>query len=208
MKRGSADPQELDRLVDEIEKLSGQGPYWLYAKAIRAFVQANNKDQKLLLEARGYLMEAMKARSDWAAPVVLCGRICELENDPGDALKLYMVAIRHFGARDNDLIVRTARLLVQRRMIDQAKEMMDYLEAQNSPLLEEMHQDYVYVKVFRGDIGEAEKKVEESVPADSKNYQDVYWQGEMYAVLAHRLKAMAQKAVDDAKTADENAAGR
>ena len=61
-----ADAQELDRLVDEIEKLSGQGPYWLYAKAIRAFVQANNKDPKLLLEARGYVQDAMKARSDWA----------------------------------------------------------------------------------------------------------------------------------------------
>lgn len=186
-----ADPQELDRLVDEIEKLAGQGPYWLYAKAIRAFVQANNKDPKLLLEARGYVQDAMKARSDWAALSVLCGRICELQNEPDQALELYARAVYMQGERDNDVIGRAARLFVRRRRIDEAKAMFDYLESKKSPLLEEMQQEYVFVKVFRGEIDKAEKLVKDSVAADSKNYKDLVRQGEMYAVLVNRLKTAA-----------------
>ena len=70
--------------------------------------------------------------------------------------------------------------------------MFDYLEKQKSPLLGEMNQEYVYVKVFTGDIAEAAKDVEKSVPADSKNYKDFLRQGQMYGLLAQRLKFKAQ----------------
>ena len=33
-----------------------------------------------------------------------------------------------------------------------------------------MNQEYVYMKVFTGDIDEAEKDVAKSVPADSQKY--------------------------------------
>ena len=52
------DLQELDKLLNEIERLGGRGPFWLYGKAIRTFVQSKKTDPQLLaggprLPARG-----------------------------------------------------------------------------------------------------------------------------------------------------------
>ena len=52
------------------------------------------------------------------------------------------------------------------------------------------------MKVFKGDIEEAAKELKDSVPADSKNYQDFLHQGYMYGHLAERLR---QKAVADGR---------
>ena len=144
----------------------------------------------------------MKTRADWAPVVVLAGKICELQDDPDDALKLYISAIYGLGERNVNVIARTVRLLVPRRRFDEAKQLFDYLEKQKSPLIGEMHQEYIFVKVFRckdEEIADAGNLVEKSVPADSKNYKDLAWQGELYAYLTNRLKAVAQKNADPKK---------
>ena len=196
------DMQELDRLIDDLDRLGGRGTDWLYGKAIRAFIQAKNKDPQLLSEARGYLNEGMKVRTDWAPVVVLAGKICELEDEADQALEFYTRALYALGERDVDVIGRTVRLLVPRRRLDEAKLLFDYLEKQKSPLVGEMHQDYIFVKVFRckdEEIADAGNMVEKSVAAESKNYNDFAWQGELYAYLTNRLKATAQKNADPKK---------
>jgi len=194
------DLQELDNLLNEIEQLGGRGPFWLYGKAIRTLVQSKKTDPQLLLEARGYLQEALKVRKDWSALAVLAGKICELQNEPDQALEFYARAVYRMGERDSDVIRRTVQLLLPRGHIEEARQLFDYLEKQKSPLLGEMNQEYVYVKVFTGDIAEAEKDVEKSVAADSKNYKDFMRQGQMYGHLTQRLKLKAQSANLDWKT--------
>ena len=188
------DLHDLDAAVDEIERLGDRNVYWLYGKAIRALVESGKKDPKLLLEAQGYLKEALDKRKDWAPLAVLAGKVCEIQDEPDQALDFYLRAIYAMNERDSDVIGRAAKLLVPRRRIEEAKQLFDYLEKQKSPLLDEMHQDYVFVKVFTGDIQVAEKEVDKSVAADCKNYKDFAWQGEMYAYLTLRLKYLAQKA--------------
>lgn len=188
------DLQEFDKRLIEIERMSGRGPFWLYAKAIRTLMQSKKTDPQLLAEARGYLQDAMEARKDWSAPTVLAGKICEMQDDREQALELYVRAVYHMGERDGDVISRTVKLLVargHREDIDEAKQLFDYLEMQKSPLLGEMSQDYVFVKVFTYPIGTAEKEVDKSVAAGSKNYQDFLRQGQLYGVLTHRLKLAA-----------------
>ena len=92
------------------------------------------------------------------------------------------------GDRDSDVIRRTVQLLLPRGGVEQARQLFDYLERQKSPILGEMNQEYVYVKVFTGDIAEAEKDVEKSVAAGSKDYRDYLRQGQLYGVLAQRLR--------------------
>jgi tetratricopeptide (TPR) repeat protein len=201
------DLQELDKRLGEIEQLGGRGPNWLYAKAIRTLVQSNEKDPELLLEARGYLQDALEVRRNWSAPAVLAGKICELQKEPDQALDFYIRAIYQMGERDNDVIRRTVKLLLPRRHVVEAKQLFDYLEKQKSPLLAEMNQDYVYVKVFTkvftGDIAEAAKEVEKSVAADSQKYEEFLHQGQFYGVLAGRLALMAQAAKRDWTTDPE-----
>ena len=126
-----------------------------------------------------------------------------MQNEPDQALDFYVRAIRLMGERDSDVIRRTVQLLLPRRRIDEAGQLFDYLEKQNSPLLSEMNSEYLSYKVFRGDIAEAAKDVEKSVAADSKNYKDFLRQGEMYGFLARRLRFKAQSADRDPKADSE-----
>ncbi|MGO9107808.1 MAG: tetratricopeptide repeat protein, partial [Thermoguttaceae bacterium] len=196
------DLQELDECLEEIKKLDGEGPFWLYGKTIRTLVQPKKPDPKALQKAIEDLQKALAVRKDWSAPAVLAGKICEMQDEPDQALEYYVRAIYVMGERDSDVIRRTVQLLVPRNRIEQASHLLDYLEKQKSPLLGEMNQQYVYVKVFRGDIAKAEKDVEKSVAADSKNYEDFLRQGWMYRVLANRCKVAAENAQRDAKTAE------
>jgi tetratricopeptide (TPR) repeat protein len=186
------DLQELDQRLGEIERLGGQGPFWLYGKAIRALVQSKNTDPKLLQEAQGCLARALELRNDWGGPAVLAGKICELQNEPDQALEFYLRAIRDMKERDSDVIRRTVHLLLPHGRVEEAGELFKFLERQKSPLLGEMSQEYAYVKVFVGDIAEAEKALDKSVVPDDKNYREFFRQGQLYGVLAHRLKVKAE----------------
>ncbi len=188
------DLQELDQRLSEIERLSGRGPFWLYGKAVRSLVQAKKPDPQLLMEARGYLQEALAVRKDWSAPTVLAGKICELQKEPDQALEYYTHAVYRMGERDGDVIRRTVHLLLPRGRIDEAGQMLVFLEKQKSSLLGELSQEYTFYKVFRGDPLVAEKEVDKSVADDCKNYRDFLRQGQMYGLLAHRWKLKAQKA--------------
>jgi len=194
------DLQELDKLLGEIERLGGRGPFWLYGKAIRILVDAK-KDPQLLIEARGYLNDALADRKDYSPLAVLAGKICELQNEPDQALDYYRRAVYGMGERNSDVIRRTVQLLLPRGRIVEAGLLFDCLEKQKSPLLGEMNQEYVHVKAFRGDIQEAAKDVEKSVPADSRKYEDFLRQGQLYYVLVKRLNLEAQAAHRDAEAA-------
>ena len=126
--------------LNEIEQLGGRGPFWLYGKAVRTLVQSKKTDPQSLVEARGYLQEALEIRKDWSAPAVLAGKICELQDEPDQALEFYIRAIYRMGERDSDVIRRTVQLLVPRGHIEEARQLFDYLEKQKSPLLGEMSQ--------------------------------------------------------------------
>ena len=198
------DLQELDRLIDELEQLSGRGIDWLYGKAIRALVQAEGKETakddkpKLLSEARGYLFDAIKLRNDWTPAYVLAGKICELQGEGDLALEFYVRAFMQ-GERNSDFLGRTVRLLVPLQRSDEATLLLDILEKQKSAVVGEMQKTYVTVKAFRcknEEIGDVEKLIEQSVAADSKDAKDCAWQGELYACLAYRLKAIAKTNAD------------
>ena len=174
------DLQELDRLIDELERLGGRESDWLYGKAIRALVQAEGKETakddkpKLLSEARGYLFDAIKLRNDWTPAYVLAGKICELQGEGDLALEFYVCAFMQ-GDRNSDFLGRTVRLLVPRRRYDEAKLLFDILEKQKSAVVGEMQKTYVTVKAVRcknEEIGDVEKLIEQSVAADSKDAKD------------------------------------
>ena len=161
------DLQEFDKRLNEIERMSGRGPFWLYAKAIRTLIQSKKTDPQLLTEARGYLQEAMEARGDWSDPTALAGKICEMQDDREQALEFYERAVR-MGDHDGDVISRTAHSSWPAGALDEAKQLFDYLEMQKSPLVAEMDQDYLLVKAHRYPVRAAEKDVDKSVAANSK----------------------------------------
>ena len=197
------DLQELDARLDEIEHLGGRGAFWLYGKAVGTLVQSGKTDPQLLLDARRYAQEALTVRKDWSAPAVLAGKICEMQEEPDQALEFYHRAVFHLGERDSDVIRRTVQLLVahgSREDIDEARQLFAVLEKQKSSLLGEMSSEYAFVKVLTGNIAEAAVDVEKSVPADSKNYKDFLRQGQMYALLARRLKFSSRGGETGAET--------
>ena len=203
------DLSEVDKLVNEMEQLGGRGPFWLYAKAIRAIVQSKKPDSQALAEARGYVKDAMELRKDWSALPVLLGKICEMQDQPEQALKQYGRAIRHLGERDSDVIRRTVQLLLSRGRADdfeEAKSLFAYLEKQKSPLMNELKWEHGYVMVFRDDITRAAKEVGKLGPAGSKDYKDYFRQGQVYGLLARRVGFNAQRAGRDPRSDKETIA--
>jgi tetratricopeptide (TPR) repeat protein len=187
------DLRVFDEQLGTVERMGGQGPFWLYCKAIRALLQSKNTDPQLLQEAQDCLKKALELRHDWSAPAVLAGKIFEIQQEPDLALDSYIRAIHEMGERDTDVIRRTVHLLMPRRRYEDAKALFDYLDKQKSPLVGEMNEDYVYVKVFTGDIADAEKELDKAVAADNKSDKNLLRVGQLYSMLAHRLKLDANK---------------
>ena len=86
----------------------------VFRKKIHALVQSKKPDPQLLVEARGYLQAAMEVRKDWSALAVLAGKICEMQDDPDQALDFYMRAVYHMGERDSDVISHVDRFQASR----------------------------------------------------------------------------------------------
>jgi len=198
--------QELDKLVSEIEQLGGRDkPFWLYGKAIQKLMESKKKDPQLLKEAYDYLKKAFTMRDkDWPALAVLAGKICEMQDEPEQALRYYRRAVS-MGVHDSDMIRRTVHLLLKGHDFENIKEagqLFDYLEKQKSPLLVDMNQDYLLVRVFTGDVAEAAKDVAGSVPPNSRECDDLVRQGQLYRVLANRLSTQAQAAHRETEAAN------
>jgi cellulose synthase operon protein C len=86
--------------------------------------QAGGVKEKIVAR---YLKQCVKISKDWAAPVVLLGKICERQNEPDMALDCYMRAVR-LGERDKEVIRRASDLLQSRGRVKEAKQLSDYLE--------------------------------------------------------------------------------
>ena len=66
---------ELDRVLEEIDDIAGQGPLWLYGKAVRLKLEAAQGKPELLDDGHGLCQAgAAKCGSSWSRPHVLQGR--------------------------------------------------------------------------------------------------------------------------------------
>jgi tetratricopeptide (TPR) repeat protein len=169
----------LDEIIEKIAKLDGeQGALTSYCRAARGIVQARRTGSlRTLAEARDALATAAKIRPHWPRLLVLRAEIADLEGKPEAAIQAYTEAVT-LGDRRTEVVRRLVELLRERFRFQEAtaiiKEVLQEVEADRSlaRLQAELFLD-------RRDFRSAVEFAREAVSADSADYKDHVWLGQI-----------------------------
>ena len=185
---------ELERLLGEIEAVSGKGPFWLYGRAAWLTLQAK-KHPEMLDEAERCLVRAREMRPTWARLPRLAGRVNELQGEVDKAIADYVEAI-NLGERDPDIIRSTVQLMFKRQRFSDADALLRRMAEQQAIMSGDIYRIWTQIAMQQGDSEMAAKTVAKAIREDSKNFNDYLWLGRVYGMLALRAKEEGKPQVE------------
>jgi tetratricopeptide (TPR) repeat protein len=176
LKRG--DDSAMRKLVAEIRRQErGQGAVGLYAEAQRLLWRARGGENGLLATAREHLEEAGRLRPNWPAVPSCLAQIDELEDNSKQAIEHYLKA-HQFGDRRLTTIRRLVQLLHNNRRPFEADKLMRELTDQY-PFSPDMQRLLAENAIRGGNYKQALEAAKKAV-ANSKDYRDFLWLGQLY----------------------------
>ncbi|HBI44281.1 MAG TPA: hypothetical protein DDY78_15730, partial [Planctomycetales bacterium] len=182
----------LQAIVDDVRGIEGaDGVAWRYCEASLLIFQAQNGDKAGLKDARALLAEVGKRRPGWSRPPLLEGEVEELDGDADGAAAKYRQAI-DLGDRRPEVLRVTARLLASRRRYDEAKQVLE--KVGDAPADGDLGRLDAEVSLLNRDPKEHVRELlerAEKAAADSKDYNDPLWLGQMYLATGDKAKAEA-----------------
>jgi len=177
----------LDSVLDEIDKIAGRGPLWLYCKAVRLELEASQGKPELLNEAMNYATQAQELRKSWSWPHVLQGEICRKQGHDDEALQHYLQAVST-GERNPHLISQLLQILYERQRFRDADQVILQLESNHTPLTPEIAGKEQEILAFQGDFNRALESANKYYDSNSNDYLDHVKHGRVLAVLTRRAK--------------------
>jgi tetratricopeptide (TPR) repeat protein len=206
--RQTGDEEAMSQLTERMYRVEGaSGTLWRYGKLCQLIRRAEKGEKQTLNEARSLLTAITGRRPAWARLPLCEAQINELSGNPSAAIPSYLRALE-LGERSPQVIDRAVRLLYQRRRFVEADRILRKLPEQ-TPLsagLQRLAAE-LSLRTAAGpqDYGRALELARKAVPADSKDYRDHIWLGQLHWA-AGRLKeaegslrhavALAEKAPD------------
>ena len=192
----AADQPAMERALKEIEQVAGQGSYWLYGQAVLLYLSGKDeKDEKnrtaTLQQAINLLAKAHELRGDWSRIPLMEAGVYDALGQPDRALENYRRAFG-MGERNPNGVRRTVQLLMQTRQYAEADQMLRQLEREQPQLAPELSRAGAEVALQQGEYDRALEMAQKAASADSKNYLDHLWLGQMLGILGSRAKAMKQ----------------
>jgi tetratricopeptide (TPR) repeat protein len=170
----------LRSALDDLRRIEGgEGPAWCYGQAARLVADARRGDPAGLAEARRLLERAASQRPGWGPLVLARAEVAELQNRPEEAIAQFKEALR-LGERGERVSRRLVELLYRQQRYREADEEVARLRRQGarSPRLELLAADLS----LRGkDPVRAAGIALQAMPAESKDYHDVLWLGQILA---------------------------
>jgi tetratricopeptide (TPR) repeat protein len=212
LERGAGDA-EIEKALKHIRRVEGGagGPYWHFGEAARLFRQVVQKDpppasvvKEALGRARQHLAEAVKLRPSWSRAPALLGEINAFEGRKDDALTNYRQAVR-LGDRRPDLLRQYMRSVADAGPSAEDKQLVGQLAEQRQDLLTaDLGKAAAGVLFTAEGAGSALALARKAVPADSKNYRDHLWLGQLVAAAGAKgagpgWKEEAQQALTKAR---------
>jgi Tfp pilus assembly protein PilF len=180
-------PAELDRTLDELKSILGQGYLYYYGLAVRKSLEEKN-DAASLKETLVLVNKAREIKPNWSQAAVLAGGIEEQLGNGDQALEDYLVAINNQDRR-LEVIRRAVQLLLPRRRYDDAKALLEYLQSKDDGLTVELQQDKIAVGALTHvDLETVHADLMKTAKPDSKVYSDHLWHAQVASVLARRAK--------------------
>ncbi len=187
----SATLADIDRLLNELEAFTGQGPIWLYGKAVRLRLEAIQGKPNLLDQAMKPAAAAGEKRKNWSRPEVLMGEICRAQGNDDEALEHYLRASVN-GDNDLDFNRLLLQMLKERQRYDLEQQVLDRLKTNQVDLSNDLERELVDVVTLHGGLDQALQLANRGYNPNSDDYRDHLWHGQMLRTLASRARAEAR----------------
>lgn len=184
------DRPAMEAAIKEIERVAGQGSYWLYAQAVLRYLDGKKdpqNSQDKLEEALRFLDKAREHRGDWSRIPLLMAGVYDALGKPDMALRYYQEAL-NMGDRNPSAIRRAILLLAQTQQFAEADRLLRQLEKEHVELSPEAVRAGAEVALQQGEFDRALEMARKAVDAGSKNYQDHLWLGQIMGILGSHAK--------------------
>ncbi len=176
---------ELDRVLAEIDGIAGQGPLWMYGKAVRLTLEAQQGKPELFDEAMACATKAQQMRLAWSRPHVLKGVICRQRGNNKEALAHYLQA-SVYGDRDPEFIRDLLQMLYEQQHYQEAKQVIERL-GNNQTTREIVDREAQILSVW-GEFDRALESVKRAYDPASGDYLDHVLHGQRLTLLASRAQ--------------------
>jgi tetratricopeptide (TPR) repeat protein len=184
----AGDESGMQRQLAAIRDIEGEGgPLGHYGEARRLVWRAARGEMSELAAARAHLAAAAARRPGWSRVPVCQAQIDELDRKPERALADYLQAVE-LGERDPEVIGRAVRLLAQRQRYFEADRVLRLLP-EATPLRGEYQRLAAEVSLQSRDYARAMRLARKAVAADSADYRDHVWLGQMLWATGRRAEA-------------------
>jgi len=178
---------ELDRLLDEIDGIAGRGPLWLYGKAVRLKLEAEQGKPELLDAAMDYAAQAQRMRLSWSRPYVLQGEICRQRGRDEEAIDHYLQASIN-GDRDPEFLRVLLQMLFQRQRYQEAEQVIHRLDSNQTTLTPELKEKEDEILTISGEFHRALESAIAAYDPASDDCRDHIWHGQVMKLLARRAQ--------------------
>jgi tetratricopeptide (TPR) repeat protein len=181
----------MKEILEEIQRIEGEGPLWHYARAIYLCLTASDARDPCLQEAMEHLTQARAARPAWAALPQLSAEICDRRGDPEGAIKNYLAAI-DLGERGPSSIRRVVQLLYERQRYNEADRALRRLEDQQTPFSTDLGRLAAEISLQLENFERA-LEVAKQVATNSKDFRNHIWFGQLLGIMGARSGQDPQK---------------
>jgi tetratricopeptide (TPR) repeat protein len=177
----SGDEATLTRLLGEIRAIEGgQGKFWRFCEATRLLGEAAKGNRDVLEEARVHLDAVATRKPGWTVVLIAKARLEELRGNSEQAIANYRRAI-DLGERSPRTVRQLVQLLYQRQRFDEADQEIRKLQKQSQQMSAELQRLAADVSLRNQDPIRAVEMALQAVSADSTDYRDHIWLGQVLA---------------------------
>jgi tetratricopeptide (TPR) repeat protein len=180
LQNGSNDT--MQQLLGEFRQMEGgQGTFWSFCEAWRLTWKAKQEkdNPQLLDEARALLDTVASRRPNWPPVLLVKADIEQLKGNTEQAIANYQSAIAA-GEHNPRVVRQLVQLLIQRGRFREADELTAALQKQGL-IAADMQRLAVDISLRNQQPDRAVKLALEAVSADSKDYHDCLWLGQVMA---------------------------
>ncbi|MFN4258900.1 MAG: tetratricopeptide repeat protein [Gemmataceae bacterium] len=180
------DTAALTGYLQDIQRIEGpDGPIGCYCAARRLIRQAHDGHLDVLPEARRLLDQAARQRPTWAAVPLALAEVEDLRDQVENAIAHYRQAIE-LGERQPRVYRQLVQLLYRRQRFDEADQEIRRLQ-QQVPLSADLQRLAADISLRNQDPLRAADMALQAVQADSRDYRDYLWLGQILAASPQRV---------------------
>jgi tetratricopeptide (TPR) repeat protein len=180
----------VEKALEEIRKIEGDGPIWHYCEAARLTMLAKKGDaQRVLNQALQHLAQARAARPTWSRVPLLEAGIYDQQGKQDLAMVNYRKAV-DLGDRNAAAIGRLVTLYRQRNRYDEADQMLGLLAGREMPSGGDWDRQQSLIKWQIRDPAAA-LKIARKAAANSQDFKDHIWLAQLLELSARSANAAA-----------------